>query len=101
MHDQSNGLGKRKKRLVITKKQDERESMKYQNVEVGPVNQRRIISIIAEPTKRTEKQLRLSNLFTQFSQYREFAGDLIGAVSLFIMLFGGMWALPIIAEVLA
>ena len=101
MHDQSNGIGKRKKRLVLIKKQDERESMKYQNVEAKPVNQRRIISIIAEPTKRTEKQLRLSNLFTQFTQftqYREFAGDMLGAVSLFIMLFGGMWTLPIIAE---
>lgn len=98
MHDQSKGLGKRKKRLVITKKQDERESMKYQNVEAGSVNRIRIISIIPDFTKRTEKQRRLSNLFTQFTQYREFAGDLIGAVSLFIMLFGGMWTLPIIAE---
>jgi len=77
--------------------------MKYQHVEAGPVNQRRIISIIPEKTKTTEKQLRLSNLFTQFtqfSQFREFAGDLIGAVSLFVILFGGMWALPIIVEVL-
>ena len=74
--------------------------MNYQHVEAGPVNQRRIISIIPEKTKTTEKQLRLSNLFTQFSQFREFAGDLIGAVSLFVILFGGMWALPIVAEVL-
>jgi len=74
--------------------------MNYQHVEAGTVNQRRIISIIPEKTKNTEKQLRLSNLFTQFSQFREFAGDLIGAVSLFVILFGGMWALPIVAEVL-
>jgi len=74
--------------------------MNYQHVEAGPVNQRRIISIIPEKTKTTEKQLRLSNLFTQLTQCREFAGDLIGAVSLFVMLFGGMWALPIIVEVL-
>ena len=101
MHDQSKGLGKRKKHLVITKKQDERESMTYQNVEAGSVNRIRIISIIPDFTKRTEKQRRLSNLFTQFtqfSQYREFAGDMLGAISLFVMLFGGMWTLPIIAE---
>jgi hypothetical protein len=74
--------------------------MKYQHVEAGPVNQRRIISIIPEKTKTTEKQLRLSNLFTQYTQYREFAGDLIGAICLFVILFGGMWSLPIIAELL-
>ena len=74
--------------------------MNYQHVEAGPVNQRRIISIIPEKTKTTEKQLRLSNLFTQLTQYREFAEDLIGAICLFVILFGGMWALPIAAEVL-
>lgn len=77
--------------------------MNYQHVEAGPVNQRRIISIIPEKTKTTEKQLRLSNLYTQLTQltqFREFAGDLIGAICLFVMLFGGMWALPIIAELL-
>jgi len=74
--------------------------MNYQHVEAGRVNQRRIISIIPEKTKTTEKQLRLSNLFTQYTQYREFAGDLIGAICLFVILFGGMWSLPIIAELL-
>ena len=75
--------------------------MKYQNVEVGPVNQRRIISIKLVCSGHTDNQSNLYRQFTQYTQYKELAGDILGAVSLFIMLFGGLWALPIILEVLA
>ncbi len=98
MHDQSIGLGKGKQRLVLITKQCEREVMRYQNVEAGPVNQRRIISMRLVCLEHTDNQSNLCRQVTQLTQIKEFAGDMIGAISLFVMLFGGMWALPIIAE---
>jgi len=74
--------------------------MNYQHVEAGPVNQRRIISKMLVCPERTDNQCNLYRQLTQLTQYREFAEDLIGAVSLFVILFGGMWTLPIIVEVL-
>ena len=100
MQDQSVGLEKGKKRLVLIITQDEREVMKYQNVEVGPVNQRRIISKMLVCSGHTDNQSNLYRQVTQYTQYKELAGDMLGAISLFVMLFGGMWALPIVAEVL-
>ena len=74
--------------------------MKYQNVEAGRVNQRRIISKMLVCSGHTDNQSNLCRQVTQYTQYREFAEDLIGAICLFVILFGGMWALPIVAEVL-
>jgi len=72
--------------------------MNYQHVEAEPVNQRRIISKTLVCPERTDNQCNLYRQVTQFTQYREFAEDLIGAICLFVILFGGMWTLPIIAE---
>jgi hypothetical protein len=79
---------------------NEREFMKYHNLEARLVNQRRIINTLLVCPAHTENQSNLCRQVTQFTQFREFSGDFIGAISLFVMLFGGMWALPIIVEVL-
>ena len=74
--------------------------MKYQNVEAKPVNQRRIISTLVVCPAHTENQSNLCSQVTQLTQIKEIVGDIVGAISLFVILFGGMWALPIIVEVL-
>jgi len=74
--------------------------MKYQNVEAETVNRIRIISRMLVCSAHTENQSNLCSQVTQLTQIREIVGDIVGAISLFVMLFGGMWALPIIVEVL-
>jgi len=59
---------------------------------------RRIISILLEGADTSELQTRQGCQVNQTNLIWQIAGDFIGAISLFIILFGGMWMLPLIAE---
>ena len=61
---------------------------------------RRIIYILLGQPELSEHQARQVSQTSPIRQIYTFMGHLIGGICLFIMLFGGLWLLPLVQEVL-